>query len=78
MVLTLVAFKLSIATANYVPITSRMNLLEWFMIAAFVMVALVALQNYAVFKLYTVAPWYGPCGVCGVERGVCVVAWGEG
>ncbi|KAG1678158.1 hypothetical protein FOA52_016095 [Chlamydomonas sp. UWO 241] len=57
MVLTLVAFKLSVSTAKYVPITNSMNLMDRFMIAAFVMVALVALQNYIVFELLDIAPW---------------------
>ncbi|KAG1665337.1 hypothetical protein FOA52_011751 [Chlamydomonas sp. UWO 241] len=49
MVLTLVAFKLSISTAKYVPITSYMTLMDWFMLTAFVMVALVAIQNLVAY-----------------------------
>jgi hypothetical protein len=56
MVLTLVAFKLSVSTAKYVPIISSMTLMDWFMIAAFVVVALVALQNFIAFRLMTSAP----------------------
>ncbi|KAG1680423.1 hypothetical protein FOA52_015514 [Chlamydomonas sp. UWO 241] len=55
MVLTLVAFKLSVSTAKYVPITSRMTLMDWFMIMAFVVVALVALQNFLAFNNWTAA-----------------------
>ncbi|KAG1659061.1 hypothetical protein FOA52_012062 [Chlamydomonas sp. UWO 241] len=57
MVLTLVVFKLSVSTAKYVPITSNMTLMDWFMIAAFVVVALVAQQNFLAFKLLTSVPW---------------------
>ncbi|KAG1681016.1 hypothetical protein FOA52_009976 [Chlamydomonas sp. UWO 241] len=56
MVLTLVAFKLSVSTAKYVPITSNMTLMDWFMVAAFVVVALVALQNFLAFRLLTSVP----------------------
>ncbi|KAG1672801.1 hypothetical protein FOA52_002789 [Chlamydomonas sp. UWO 241] len=57
MVLTLVAFKLSVSTAKYLPITSRMSLMDWFMILAFVVVALVALQNFLAFQLMYSVPW---------------------
>ncbi|KAG1680418.1 hypothetical protein FOA52_015509 [Chlamydomonas sp. UWO 241] len=57
MVLTLVAFKLSVSTAKYVPITNRINLMDRFMIAAFLVVALVALQNFLTFELLSRAPW---------------------
>ncbi|KAG1657909.1 hypothetical protein FOA52_005810 [Chlamydomonas sp. UWO 241] len=58
MVLTLVAFKLSVSTAKYIPIISCMTLMDNFMIAAFVVVALVALQNFVAFRLLTIAPWF--------------------
>ncbi|KAG1680421.1 hypothetical protein FOA52_015512 [Chlamydomonas sp. UWO 241] len=58
MVLTLVAFKLSVSTAQYVPITNSISLINLFMIMAFVVVALVALQNYLAFQLLRVAPWF--------------------
>ncbi|KAG1680420.1 hypothetical protein FOA52_015511 [Chlamydomonas sp. UWO 241] len=58
MVLTLVAFKLSVSTAKYVPITNSMNLMDWFLIAAFMVVALVALQNFLTFELLNTAPWF--------------------
>ncbi|KAG1657908.1 hypothetical protein FOA52_005829 [Chlamydomonas sp. UWO 241] len=58
MVLTLVAFKLSVSTAKYIPIISCMTLMDNFMIAAFVVVALVALQNFVAFRLLSIAPWF--------------------
>lgn len=51
MVLMLVVFKLTVSTTKYMPITSIVTLLDIYMLAAFVIVALVALQNLIVYEL---------------------------
>eukprot|EP00955_Chlamydomonas_euryale_P099164 365199-Chlamydomonas_euryale.AAC.12 len=56
-VLTLVAFRLAVYSSKYLPMTSRMTLMDWFLISAFVTVALVAVQNYLVFELPDVPRW---------------------
>eukprot|EP00955_Chlamydomonas_euryale_P077788 363028-Chlamydomonas_euryale.AAC.5 len=58
MVLTLVAFKLSVSSANYIPRVGFLTLMDKYMFGGFILVALVALQNYVSAVVHDTLPWW--------------------
>eukprot|EP00955_Chlamydomonas_euryale_P116235 366405-Chlamydomonas_euryale.AAC.7 len=71
MVLTLVAFKLSVSSSKYVPCLGYLTLMDMYMFSGFLVVALVALQNYLSAVVHDSAPWWDNASAWAL-----IAAWG--